>query len=252
MLTKGIGHPIFDKFAIMKYILIIVVCLVSLSANAQSEPTLNPNVATNSDSSSIKTPTNDSLKANKTGFFSFLKETGYTPKKAAFYSAVFPGGGQIYNRQYWKAPLALGAVGAAGYFLYDNTTQYRRFRDAYRLRVDGDPTTIDEFANTPNATAANLVEIRDQYRKWMEQSYIAVGVVYGLQVLEAYTAAHLKNFDIDDDLSINWQPTMKIPVGIPAFNQRIFDNTSQQPASNVEFGIKMRFVRNNTVFITDF
>jgi hypothetical protein len=237
----------------MKHLIFIVVFLVSLSANAQSESATDPNTATTLDSTiSQESIGKDTSETKKSGFFAFLKEEGYTPKKAAFYSAVVPGGGQVYNRQYWKAPLAVGAVGAAGYFLYDNTTEYRRFRDAYRLRVDGDPTTIDEFASNPNATAAQLVEIRDQYRKWMEQSYIAVGVVYALQVLEAYTAAHLKNFDIDDDLSLNWQPTVKVPVGLSAFGQGTFDNSIQRPASNMEFGIKMQLVKKSTKVITDF
>ena len=32
-----------------------------------------------------------------------------TPSKAAFYSAVFPGMGQAYNKKYWKTPIVRGA-----------------------------------------------------------------------------------------------------------------------------------------------
>src|SRR6478672_8764989 len=39
------------------------------------------------------------------------------PKRAAFYSAILPGAGQIYNRQYWKLPIVYGGAGAAVYFL---------------------------------------------------------------------------------------------------------------------------------------
>jgi hypothetical protein len=194
---------------------------------------------------------NDTSKAKAAGFFSFLKEDGFSPKKAAFYSTVFPGGGQLYNRQYWKAPIALGAVGTAGYFVYDNTIQYRRFRDAYRLRVDGDPTTVDEFANIPGANEAALVEKRDSYRKFMEQSYIAVVVVYGLQVLEAYTAAHLKNFDIDEDLSLDWQPTINIPVGFQSSGESFFMENRWR-ASNMEVGVKMQLVRKQHDLIENF
>ena len=158
----------------------------------------------------------------------------------------------MYNRQYWKAPIALGAVGTAGYFVYDNTIEYRTYRDAYRFRVDGDSTTIDPFANNPNATDANLIEIRDRYRKWMEQSYIAVVVVYSLQILEAYTAAHLKNFDIDDDLSLHWEPTIRMPVGFRNSNQSLFNVSTVLPVSNMEFGVKMQLVRKESNIIENF
>jgi hypothetical protein len=168
-------------------------------------------------------------KEEKTPFLGFLKEAGNEPKKAAFYSAICPGGGQIYNKQYWKAPIAFAAVGGAGYAIYFNTTEYRRYRNAYRIRVDGDPTTLDEFYDNPNATEPNLIQIRDNHRKWMEQSYIALVVIHGLNVLEAYTSAHLKNFDIDDDLSLQWEPTIKM-------------QNSWIPNPNMEFGVSMQLV----------
>ncbi|MFK7947192.1 MAG: DUF5683 domain-containing protein [Saprospiraceae bacterium] len=233
----------------MKYVLLAIIFIISLSANAQSDSLVIPTIDT---ASSTLTMEKDTSKVKKPGFFSFLKEKGFSPKKSAFYSAVFPGGGQLYNRQYWKAPIALGGVGTAGYFVYSNTVEYRTYRDAYRFRVDGDSTTIDPFANNPNATDANLIEIRDRYRKWMEQSYIAVVVVYALQVLEAYTAAHLKNFDIDDDLSLQWQPTIQMPVSFSSSRQNIFNISSSLPVSNMELGIKMQLVRKKQYLIKNF
>ncbi|MGB1121810.1 MAG: DUF5683 domain-containing protein [Saprospiraceae bacterium] len=232
----------------MKYILFVIIFCIGLSANAQPDSSA---IATIDTTSATLKMENDTSKAKAAGFFSFLKEDGFSPKKAAFYSTVFPGGGQLYNRQYWKAPIALGAVGTAGYFVYDNTIQYRRFRDAYRLRVDGDPTTVDEFANIPGANEAALVEKRDSYRKFMEQSYIAVVVVYGLQVLEAYTAAHLKNFDIDEDLSLDWQPTINIPVGFQPSGESFFMENRWR-ASNMEVGVKMQLVRKQHYLIENF
>jgi hypothetical protein len=172
----------------------------------------------------------------KKPFLGFLKEDGNKPKKAAFYSTIFPGGGQIYNKQYWKAPIALAAVGGAGYSIYFNTVEYRRYRNAYRIRIDDDPTTFDEFFDNPNATEEALTDARDNHRKWLEQSYIAIIAIHGLNVLEAYTSAHLSNFDIDEDLSLNWQPTVKM--------QNTLINTS-----NIAFGVSMQLVNKipNTI-----
>lgn len=141
-------------------------------------------------------------KKEKKPFFGFLKDTTTeaAPKKAAFYSAIFPGAGQIYNKEYYKAPLAIGGVGFVVYLAVDFTREYRRYRDAYRLRVDGDPTTIDEFDGVAGATDNAIEDIRDQYRKWMEQAYVGVIVIHALNAIEAYVARHLKDFKIHDDL----------------------------------------------------
>ena len=65
-----------------------------------------------------------------------------SPSKAAFYSAVFPGGGQAYNKKYWKVPLAWAAVGIPTYFYLNNNSEYKRYRKAYKLRKTG---LVDEF-----------------------------------------------------------------------------------------------------------
>jgi hypothetical protein len=210
----------------MKSIFLIGIFLISnVAVFAQLDTsTTTIDTAQNPIQNKVKIP-----KKEKTPFLGFLKKEGNEPKKAAFYSAIIPGGGQVFNKQYWKAPIAFAAVGGAGYAVYFNATEYRRYRNAYRERVDDDPTTIDEFYNNPNATEAALVEIRDNHRKWMEQSYIALVVVHGLNVLEAYTSAHLKNFEINDDLSLHWEPTIKI-------------QNSWIPSSNMEFGISMQLI----------
>src|SRR5690606_41343685 len=59
------------------------------------------------------------------------------PSKAAFYSAILPGLGQIYNKRYWKLPVVYGALGAGGYFYVDNNNNYNRYRTAYKSRLEG-------------------------------------------------------------------------------------------------------------------
>ena len=59
------------------------------------------------------------------------------PAKAAFYSAVLPGLGQVYNKKYWKVPIVLGAIGTGVYFYTTNNKEYNRYRDAYKSRLAG-------------------------------------------------------------------------------------------------------------------
>ncbi len=220
----------------MKYILITYCCLLFGSiASAQEDTSANRLDTLNN----VLETQEITSKSDKKTFLGFLKEDGNYPKKAAFYSIVCPGGGQIYNKQYWKVPLAFGGVATAGYFVYYNTANYRAYRDDYRFRVDDDPTTLDRFYDNPNATPDALATIRDAYRKQMEQSYIALVAIYGLNVLEAYTAAHLKHFDIDDDLSLEWQPSIKM-------------QTTVVNTSTMSFGVTMQLVQKPPVIVLDF
>ena len=66
-----------------------------------------------------------------------------SPAKAAFYSAVIPGLGQIYNKSYWKVPLVYIAIGTPIYFYIQNSKEYDRYLTAYKRRQQG--FTDDEF-----------------------------------------------------------------------------------------------------------
>ena len=125
------------------------------------------------------------------------------PYKAGLYSLIIPGGGQIYNKRYWKAPLVWGAVGGMIYLIDNNKTQKDRFEKAYGLRVSG--IEDDEFVGIIGS-ADGIKRYRDQYDKWLQQSYLGLVGIYMLNALEAYVDAHLKNFDISEDLSFHLQP----------------------------------------------
>ena len=60
--------------------------------------------------------------------FSEKKYDPLRPSRAAFYSAVFPGLGQIYNKRYWKLPLVYGGIGASIYFYDLNNIKFRQYR----------------------------------------------------------------------------------------------------------------------------
>jgi|AntAceMinimDraft_17_1070374.scaffolds.fasta_scaffold00716_14 hypothetical protein len=140
----------------------------------------------------------------------------HSPKKATIMSAVVPGLGQIYNKKYWKAPVIYGGFAILGYFIYTNNDKYQTFRKSYNYRIDGDPLTIDEYSNY---TEANLLEIKNYYRKNLELTYIITGFLYIFNIIDACVDAHLFYFDISDDLSLKIEPCIICPKQTYCNNQ---------------------------------
>lgn len=132
----------------------------------------------------------------------------HSPRKATLLSAALPGAGQIYNRKVWKAPIAWAGLGTCVYFISDNTRQYRRYKDAYLSVVDGDPSTVDEFEG--RFSADQLLRVTDTYRRWRDLSYIAFGLVYMLNVIDANVDAHFVRFDVSPDLSLSAGPAWSV------------------------------------------
>lgn len=126
-----------------------------------------------------------------------------SPSKAAFYSAVFPGGGQAYNKKYWKVPLAWAAVGIPTYFYLNNNSEYKRYREAYKLRKRGleDEFTLED--GTELISSTGLERAQKTLRGNRDLSLLVVILGYALQILEASVNAHLLQFDASDDITIN-------------------------------------------------
>lgn len=158
----------------------------------------------------------------KEGFFlSRLKDLDQ-PGRAALYSAILPGAGQFYNRAYWKVPIVYATGAVLGYFLIENHRNFQSYRIAIIERVDGDPTTVDEYADHPylgvsngttlgSSAVNNLRYRRDYYRRNRDLTVLLSIGAHVLQIAEAYVHAHLKEFDVSDDLALRIQPGI-IPV----------------------------------------
>jgi hypothetical protein len=117
-------------------------------------------------------------------------------------SACLPGLGQVYNKKYWKVPIVYAGFGVAGYYLNDNLRNIRRYKDGLRAELDGDPATI----NTTGFNTAQLELLIDQFTQWRDLSYIALGAIYILNIVDATVDAHLFYFDVSDDLSMRIRP----------------------------------------------
>jgi hypothetical protein len=121
-----------------------------------------------------------------------------TPARAAFYSAVLPGLGHIYLKQYWKVPVIYAGLGAGMYFYLDNQKEYNRYRDAYKRRLAG--FEDDEFYGS--ITDDGLREAQKTLRRNKELSLLVTVGVYILNIVWANVDAHLLQFNVDDNLSL--------------------------------------------------
>ncbi|RYE22730.1 MAG: hypothetical protein EOP51_12545 [Sphingobacteriales bacterium] len=132
------------------------------------------------------------------------------PKKAGLYSAILPGLGQVYNRQYWKVPIVAAIVGVTVYFFVDNLNDYQKWREAYVARIDNDPKTPKTYLNY---TDDNLRQLQNQSKQFLDMTVLLGALGYTVQVLDAVASAHLRNFDISRDISMRVKPVL-MPGGV--------------------------------------
>jgi hypothetical protein len=144
----------------------------------------------------------------------WLKRDYPDPRKAGLLSLIIPGGGQLYNKRWWKVPLVYGAMGGMAAVIDYNQSRYRRLRDALELeRMQKE----HEFTGTAIGNVNTLRTLRDRFDKDTQMAYFGFFLVYALQAMEAFVDAHLKTFDISDDIGFQLKPQVDIsPFGQPA------------------------------------
>jgi len=129
----------------------------------------------------------------------------YNPNIAIKRSAIIPGWGQAYNKKYWKIPLIYAALGTTAYIFRRNIIQYNDARKAYVLATDNDSTN-DGQIKEPYFSVKNEPErirsFRNDVRQNIDYSVLFFILFWGLNVADAAVDAHLKTFDINDDLSL--------------------------------------------------
>ena len=129
----------------------------------------------------------------------------YNPNKAVRRSAILPGWGQATNKKYWKIPLVYAALGTTTYLFFRNLKQYREAREAYILATDGDLTNdylIKEPYFAVKDQPTRIRSFRNEVRQNLDYSALFFIVFWGLNVVDAAVDAHLKTFDVNEDLSI--------------------------------------------------
>ena len=135
------------------------------------------------------------------------------PSKAAFYSAMLPGLGQAYNKRYWKIPIVWGAIGA-GIYLYDyNNDRYTAFRSAFKRRQAG--FTDDQFYDlngsgivpgNPDFSDDALQDAQESSQRDRDLALLITIGLYVLNIIDANVDAHLQQFNVDENLSLDVKP----------------------------------------------
>lgn len=139
------------------------------------------------------------------------------PKRAMWLAMVIPGGGQIYNRKYWKLPLIYGGFIGCVYAMTWNNTMYRDYSQAYIDIMDNDENTksYENFLPPTYDVNANMDRLKDlfkrrknYYRRYRDLSMFCMIGVYALSILDAYIDAEMSSFDISDDLTLKVKPAI--------------------------------------------
>lgn len=139
------------------------------------------------------------------------------PIRAMWLGMVFPGGGQIYNRKYWKLPIVYGGVIGCVYAVSWNAQMLRDYSQAYQDIMDNDPTTTSYVEMLPlgydiTGREEHFKSVfkrkKDFYRRYRDLSIFFIAGVYVLSIVDAYVDAELSTFDISRDLSLRIAPSM--------------------------------------------
>ena len=120
------------------------------------------------------------------------------PSKAAFYSAIIPGLGQVYSGNSWKVPLVYAAIGSAVYGYVYNKNEYNKYRGIYKRRIAG--YTDDEFIDLIPQNE-KILKGMNFHKKYRDMSFIFIIETYMLNILEANVSTHLMQFNVNNDLS---------------------------------------------------
>lgn len=128
-----------------------------------------------------------------------------TPKKKAMFSAIVPGLGQIYNKQYWKLPIVYGGLGFGAYQIFHKNDRYLYYRKIYAGRLSNKQEYIDMEANIPND---GIKYYQDAFRQERDLAALLTALGYGIQIIDALVFAHLKEFDISEDITLKFKPTV--------------------------------------------
>ena len=142
-------------------------------------------------------------------------------RRATLYSAILPGAGQFYNKKYWKIPIVYAAIGIPAYLYFDNKKIYNEAQYALVVTINGSKgdslnnVSPDFLPLVQSGNTTAIINYRDEARKNEDYSVLFFLLFYGLNILDATVDAHLKDFNVNSDLSFRIKP-MIMPGPTPS------------------------------------
>lgn len=167
------------------------------------------------------------------------------PKQATLRSLMLPGLGQAYNRQYYKIPFIYVGFGVMGYLFVKYRKLSRDAAEGYRRLLFGDLVSGEQYVNLPPGTVPDILtqpvfipaqyqkvesvtigvdpfsdkanvftrkesakNVYDTFRRYRDLNILLSGVLWAINIVEANVAAHLRTFDLSDDISMQVEPNV--------------------------------------------
>ena len=150
------------------------------------------------------------VKSSKPDTVSIMRKPQHSPKRASVLSAICPGAGQVYNKKYWKLPILYGGFAALVYSAYFYQNEYDRFRQALIDTRDSSAGYKPRDPELRNVPSQYLMNIRESYRESRDLSAISIIGLYAINIIDAAVDAHLKGFDVNDNLSMRIAPDVRM------------------------------------------
>jgi len=143
----------------------------------------------------------------------------FNPRKALLFSAILPGAGQVYNKKYWKVPFAWGGIIGFGLVVDFYNNKYTVYKNQLFAVINypdpklGEVVTENNLLSgspkqlaTSNFTKQQLEDLANNSRRNRDYFVIITGLVYILQMVDAHVDAHLKEFKVNPNLQVKFEP----------------------------------------------
>lgn len=133
------------------------------------------------------------------------KVSTHSPTTAMLLS-IIPGGGQIYNKKYWKLPIVYSTIGASSYMVYYFAKDMITYKNEFIYRRDGKTELLNP--KLEDYSSENILAMKQTAQRNMEIAIAVTAILYTLNIIDAMVDAHLFYFDVSDDLSLKFSPAM--------------------------------------------
>jgi hypothetical protein len=185
----------FKNNIVYIFVLVILFGLCRMQLSAQSSPILLS--YNNFDTTEVS-------KSSQPSTISVVQKKHKSTTAAMLFSAALPGAGQFYNESYWKIPIILGLGGYWGYEWVQMNNELKTYKSKYtESLVKFPPLGIKEYRN-----------LRDFYRSERDKFAWYLGILYVLNIVDAYVDASLFEFSVGEDLSSVPSPRSNLSLSV--------------------------------------